>query len=98
MRATHPVLCVCGWSTNACVCALPTLQAFAQVMLLQQETIASLMGLLETAKAEAAASLAPLTRPPSPIKRAALLSEAEAQGRVRQDRCEGCKAWRNSGD
>lgn len=61
-------------------------------MLLQQETIASLMGLLETARAEAAASLAPLTRPPSPTKRAALLSEAEAQGRVRQERCKGRKA------
>ncbi|KAL4442948.1 hypothetical protein ABPG77_008439 [Micractinium sp. CCAP 211/92] len=61
-------------------------QALAQVMLLQQETIASLMGLLETARADAAASLAPLTRPPSPVKRAALLSEAEAQGRVRQER------------
>lgn len=57
-------------------------------MLLQQETIASLMGLLESAKAEAAASLAPLTRPPSPAKRAALQSEAEARGRVRQDRCD----------
>jgi len=63
------------------------LQAFAQVMLLQQETIASLMGMLEEAKAEAAASLAPITRPPSPAKRRALEVEAEAQGRVRQDRC-----------
>lgn len=55
-------------------------------MLQQQETIASLMCMLEEAKAETAASLAPLTRPPSPVKRAALESEAEAQGRIRQDR------------
>ncbi|PSC71599.1 hypothetical protein C2E20_5054 [Micractinium conductrix] len=61
-------------------------QAFAQVMLLQQETIAGLMGLLEEAKASAAASLAPLVRPPSPTKRAVLESEAEAQGRLRHDR------------
>ena len=65
---------------------LPLLQAFAQVMLLQQETIASLMGMLEGAKGEAAATLAPITRPASPLKRRALESEQEAQGRVRQDR------------
>ena len=71
--------------TLAAMCSL-CLQAFAQVMLLQQETIASLMQLLEEAKAEAAAVLAPLTRPASPTKRRALESEQEAQGRVRQDR------------
>ncbi len=64
----------------------PLLQAFAQVMLMQQETIAGLMRLLEEAKAEAAAVLSPLTRPPSPAKRRALASEAEAAGRVQQDR------------
>lgn len=55
-------------------------------MLMQQETIAGLMRLLEEAKAEAAAVLSPLTRPPSPAKRRALESEAAATGRVRQDR------------
>lgn len=55
-------------------------------MLLQQETIASLMGMLEDAKSEAAATLAPITRPPSPTKRAALQGEQQAQARVRQDR------------
>ena len=61
-------------------------QAFAQVMLLQQETIASLMGMLEDAKSEAAATLAPITRPPSPTKRAALQGVQQAQARVLQDR------------
>jgi hypothetical protein len=62
-------------------------QAFAQVMLLQQETIASLMGMLEEARAQAARTLAPLTRPPSPAKRRALEQEEEARARLQQDRC-----------
>jgi hypothetical protein len=66
------------------------LQAFAQVMLLQQEMIASLMGMLEAARGEAAATPAPITRPASPLKRRALESEQEAQARVRQDRCAHC--------
>ena len=56
---------------------------------MQQETIAGLMRMLEEAKAEAAAVLSPLTRPPSPVKRRALASEAEAAERVRQDRWAG---------
>ena len=80
----------CALQFHSCVAHAPSarLQAFAQVMLLQQETIAGLMGLLEEAKASAAASLAPLVRPPSPTKRAVLESEAEAQGRLRHDRCD----------
>jgi hypothetical protein len=66
--------------------AAARLQAFAQVMLLQQEAMAGLMGMLEDAKAEAAATLAPITRPPSPRKRQALQGEQEAAGRVREDR------------
>ena len=76
------------FSSRHLLCLL-CLQAFAQVMLMQQETIAGLMRMLEEAKAEAAAVLLPLTRPPSPAKRRALASEAEATGRVRQDRWAG---------
>jgi hypothetical protein len=84
-----------SFSSLLCFCAafcpaLPPLQAFAQVMLLQQETIASLMGMLEAARGEAAATLAPITRPASPLKRRALESEEEAQSRVRQDRWACC--------
>ena len=81
-----PVGCPACVGSTAHLCFLHPVQAFAQVMLLQQETIASLMGLLEQAKEEAAATLAPLMRPPSPTKRQALEREAEAAWRVRQDR------------
>ena len=69
-----------------CAPSVPRPQAYAQVMLLQQEAIAGLVGMLEQARAQAAAALAPLTRPPSPAKRAALADEREALGRVQQDR------------
>lgn len=55
-------------------------------MLAQQETVASLMKLLEDARAEASAVLRPLLRPASPMKLRMLRSEQEADSRVRHDR------------
>ena len=66
-------------------------------MLLQQETIASLMGMLEAARGEAAATLAPITRPASPLKRRALESEQEAQRNCAPERSRvwkvTCACW-----
>lgn len=61
-------------------------QAYAAVGLKQQETIVSLLVLLEEAKGEAARILTALARPVSPAKRAAVRSGQEGETRMRAER------------